>query len=525
MGILDTLARLTVPEPVETRSSPWTEFPPLGYQLQALRGGLNPWRTVSIKEALGVPSIFRAVTLISNTVGSLSQEAFRQGVRLSFEETPRIVIRPNPFSTPREFYRDTAYSMASRGEAGWWISKRDIDGVPISLYPIPPQELVIEENQRDRLRPIIRWRDEIIPNDDFVHIVLTKEPGALRGAGPLQVCGAAVSVSVEAQEWAANFFERGTPSAVIKSALTLSPEEAADLKQQWAETPDNMPRVIDPGIESVERFDINPESAQLTEQRMHQDGEAARMFGIPGSLLEYARPGSSLTYQNVNEVWVQFVRSTLAPNYLEPIEQAMSDLLTRQTVARFNLDGLLRADVKTRAEVYEKLVPIGVMTTEEARQSEGLDPGNVETAPVPLSPPQAVPASLPYEVRTAADVRCFHCGKLWAKSATPPYEFICSRCKTVNVETRTVGAPTPEQFVDGMVLAIRALAPTPIVNIEQPEPAQITVEAPPAPEVTVHTDSFVEAVRDLKAALAAPKVKRVIRDENGKIIGVEEVAA
>ena len=50
----------------------------------------------------------------------------------------------------------------------------------------------------------------------------------------------------------------------------------------------------------------------MLDARAHQDGEAARMFGIPGTLLEYNAPGSSLTYQNISEVFTLFVKSCLA---------------------------------------------------------------------------------------------------------------------------------------------------------------------------------------------------------------------
>lgn len=382
----------------------------------------------SIRDALSVPAIFRAVTLISNTVGSLAMEAYRRGVRMPQEDAPRLIVRPNPFTTPREFYRDTSYAMASRGEAWWWIAVRDTDGTPLSLYPVPPHELTVTPNERNRLRPVIKWRDTVMRNEDMVQIVLTREPGALRGAGPLQVCGAAVSVSVEAQQFAANFFMGGGwPSAVIKSAIDLSEDEATLLKEQWTETPNNQPKVIDPGVESVEPFGTNPSTWQLTEQRVQQNGEAARMFGIPGALLEYNASGSSLTYQNVTEVYTQFARTCLAPNYLEPIEQAMSDLLNGQTVSRFNLDGLLRADIKTRYEVHEIAINAGVYDEGYARQREGIDPGSAENAPVPLAPPQAIPTLLPVNRTALRELRCPHCGRMAGRVAGPA-EIKCTRC-------------------------------------------------------------------------------------------------
>jgi HK97 family phage portal protein len=269
-------------------------------------------------------------------------------------------------------------------------------------------------------------------NSEVVQLVLTREPGDLRGAGPLQRCGAAVSVAVEANQYAANYYSAGgVPSVLVKSAVTLDDDETAALKAQWIESAPNIPRVIDPTIDSVEVMGSDPEKAGISEQRTMNTGDVAREFGIPGALLEYQSAGSSLTYQNVSEVYVQFVRTCLAPNYLEPIEQAMNDLLTRSTVTRFNVDGLLRADIKTRYDVHGVAIDKGIYDAVYAQAIEGIAPGSVETAPIPPAQPAADITSLA-GFRSAwtgslEDLRCSRCGRL-AGRVSGPAEIRCNRC-------------------------------------------------------------------------------------------------
>src|SRR3569832_1300176 len=176
----------------------------------------QPWRLATIRDALGVPAVFGAVTLISNVVSSITLQAFRMGVRLGDEYRPRIVVRPNPFTTPRVFFRDTAYHLATRGEAWWWVGARDVDGSALSLIPVNPIEVTVKTNDRDALRPIIEWRGRRMPNDDMVQITYLPDSTGLRGQGPLQACQAAISVAVEAQEWSAYFYgDCGYPSTLI----------------------------------------------------------------------------------------------------------------------------------------------------------------------------------------------------------------------------------------------------------------------------------------------------------------------
>jgi HK97 family phage portal protein len=427
MGLLDTIARAFMPE-VEARSAA-LDYPDLQTQISALwqrKLSRSAYRTPSTTEALGVPAIFGAVSLIADTVGSLSLEAYRQGLLLTQADTPRLVQRPNPFSTPRAFFRDTAFYIATRGEAWWWVAARDTDGAPLSLFPVPPWEIQVAESERNRLRPTISWGDRVIPNDDIRHITYLPAHDGLRGVGPLQLCGAAVSVSVEADDWAANFFSGSVPSIIGKTAQDLTEDELAAMDRQWNEKPPNLPRWLTNGLE-LEASPFDPARAQLTESRQHQVGEVARMFNMPGSLIEYQMGGSSLTYQNQEMIWGDFQRRCLSPHFLEPIEQEMSDLLTRSTAARFNLKQLLRADPKTRAEVYEKLVPLGIMSADEARQAEGFNPGAVDYASTPPQLPAATPALLPVNRTALVDLRCTRCGRL-AGRVSGAAQIKCGRC-------------------------------------------------------------------------------------------------
>jgi HK97 family phage portal protein len=489
MSVLSTLGRLLVGDipasDVQTRVAAEV-FPSWEQQLTAFHNRRAPaWGPASVDDALTVPAIFRAVTLISNTVGMLNLETYRNKVLITDPlEVPRITIRPNPRSRPRDFWRDTAFYLATRGEAWWYIAKRDVDGNPISLFPVPPWEIVVEKDPRNRLEPTIRWADRLMDNDDLRQITYLPDRDGLRGVGPLQMCGAAVSISVEAQTWAANFFAGSVPSIVGSTEMDMSPAEAAILDDQWAAKASNLPRWLPLGIK-VEDFSVDMSKAQAVEQRRFNDGQAAVMFGIPGSLLEYSMPGSSLTYQNVEGEYTKLVRTCLQPNYLEPIEQEMSDLLTRTHTSRFNTNEVTRADLKSRSEVYKNLIDAGV-APEVAAQIVGfetLDPDAINIAPVPASPPGAEITTLPPDIRsshTSVSVRCQQCNKLLAEFASPPYRMTCSRCKAV---TASNGHVQEHPMLEMMRAA---------VGREQPN--NITVNPP---SIHFETGAFRIAATDL----------------------------
>lgn len=431
MSLLSALAALVAP-PIElTRMR--GDYPSFEEQLAAIqrRSSVQTFRTPSVDEALGVPAIFGAVSLICGTMGTLSMEAYRNGALMASEDRPRMVVRPNPFSAPYTFNFLTSFYKATRGETWWWVAARDIDGSPMSLYPVPPWEITVAQNDRNRLRPTITWGNRVMRNEDMIQDIWFPDSLGLRGRGPLQMAGAAVSVTVESQMWAANFYSGALPSVIGTTDQDMSEDELKLMDKQWLEKPPNMPRWLTNGLTLTES-PMDPEKAQLTESRQHQVGEVARMFNMPGPLLEHQMSGSSLTYRNESGIWTDFKQRCLAPTFTEPMEQNMSDLLPRTISARFNFDQLLRADIQTRFEAYKIGIDAGFLTPEEARQKEGYAPGAVDYAPVPLAPPQAVPTLLPINRSRLEELRCSRCGRLAGK-VNGQAEIKCQRCGSLVV--------------------------------------------------------------------------------------------
>ncbi len=418
---------LTQPEPERILAKPTLEQK-IGFDFRARQYDQRPWRRASISEALGVPAFFSAVTMISNLIGIFTLQAYQNGDRVGDADRPRLLVRPNPFTTLRDYLRETGWSMATRGENWQWIAARDIDGQALSLIPLPSREVRVGG---DWMTPAVQWRG-VDKTKDTAAVFLTKELGELRGRGPLQYCGAAISAAVESQEWAANFYALGgNPSVHIHSEDEVNETEAQKLREQWTATPPNMPQVTSGPI-SVTELETNGPAAQMLDARNWNAGEAARAFRIPGPLLEYSRGGSSLSYSNVVTLFDQLLKQCIIPDYLEPIEQMLSDQLPRSWVARFNVDAVLRADIKTRFDVYESGLKSGVYPDVTIpQQIEGIIAGSVETAPAPYAPPSALPTSVPKNPAGTIQL------PRGLSSSSEPWR--CSSCKRLLAEVRGAG--------------------------------------------------------------------------------------
>lgn len=380
-------------EPLEKRDftlDASSYYPDIDAQLyarqQALTGSVPG---VTIREALGIPAVFRAVSLLATAAASFNLREYVN--QREIVPAAPVVRRPQPEWTPGAFTRDTVHYMASRGEAAWLVLERDFAGFASSILPVPPETI---QSEWDGLRFTRLWthdrdgKERDLDPRDVVLIPYMRDSQTGRGKGPLQMCGIALNVAHEAETWASRWFVGAIPSIYLDSKIPLAggtedhPGDAEMIKDKWLNDPPNVPKV-GYGLTPT-TLNINPESAQLTTSRMMSRGDAAVMFGIPGRLLEYSESGSSLTYANVGDLATELVRLTLAPIYLEQIEQAFSDLRPRGTEVRYDVEGFERADPKTRYEIHEKAIALGVYTPEDAARKEGEQPGSAEVVPAPL---------------------------------------------------------------------------------------------------------------------------------------------
>ena len=96
---------------LKTRSS--SEFPSFEEQMAAIqRRSRDTYRVASVDEALGVPAIFGAVTLIAGTMATLTMDAYRNERLVPASQRPKLIVRPNPYSKPYAFWFLSAFYKA-----------------------------------------------------------------------------------------------------------------------------------------------------------------------------------------------------------------------------------------------------------------------------------------------------------------------------------------------------------------------------------------------------------------------------
>lgn len=327
---------------------------------------------VTTDVALGLDAVYRAVSIIATGLAQLSLDVERGGHPIA---APSWVKEPDATAATTEaFWEETTNALALNGNAFWLVDRDRDSGVIRNLRHLPPLDVAVSLDTQTGVRTY-GWNGRDYTAREVRHLALLRIPGRGRGLGPIQAAQASLSGAVDLRDYSASWFrDAGVPTGTLTSDQHLSPEQAAEYKQRWndAMRQQRGVAILGAGL-AYEPVLLSPQEAQFIQSQQFTVTSLARLFGIPANLVLAAVEGSAMTYQNVAQADLSFVRWTLS-KYTREIESAVSALLPRGQRARFNLDALLRPDTKSRYEAHAIALKNKWLTIDEVRAIEGYGP-------------------------------------------------------------------------------------------------------------------------------------------------------
>lgn len=351
---------------------------------------------VDDRTSLSLGEVFRAVQILTTSVGQIPMEAEKRGQTL--DRTPPLVRKPDVNMSRSEWLSTVVMSLAYTGNA-FLLRQAGPDGATVNLPILNPRAVHIE--QHPETKRLTYWHDgnRYTPRE-VEHIkFLPPMPGSLYGTGPIQAAQSSMRSSLDMSNYMSRWFiDSGQPSGILKSSQKLDPGTATRLRNSWNGLDENGDRIAttdnpsgikvldaDTNYQSVL---ISPKDAMWIEAQQFTTTQLARLFGLPTSLMLIGVEGSSQTYSNVEQEWLSFVRFTLM-GYLRPIEESLSAITPNGQTIRFNTEALLRTDTTTRYNAHAVALSNGFMTVNEVRKLEGLPPlpggDTAHTAPAAIT--------------------------------------------------------------------------------------------------------------------------------------------
>jgi len=345
------------------------------------------------ESALGVAAIYSAVYRISASVASMPIYTYNKRTRDRVVDQPAIVRQPNPFEAPENTYKRLATALLLRGNAFAYLTAHDRQGRPTVAMPID-NDYVSVSKDAETGRPVYRWRGTELELDyTIAHAKLVDIPGEVYGVGPVQALAGTIAGALKADSLAAEQYTEGAwVDGVLQAPYKLTEAEASRLREQWDTTHAGKrgTAVLEGGM-TYEPVQMTNADMQALEGRQWYAADITRAFGIPLPLMGVSAgdSGGSLTYRNIEGVRAEYAQCAVQP-VTDPIEAMLSRLIPTTQQPRFVFSALLRADIATRYNVYEKALGAGILTVNEVRELEGLPAiagGDTTTTAATTAPP------------------------------------------------------------------------------------------------------------------------------------------
>lgn len=345
-------------------------------------GVMPPTRREAPFEPASLVSVYRAIDIITSAVAQLPLRVERHGVEVPAGEIPDIIKAPSLTFTRSDFLEQIALSLAVTGNA--YILAKRIAGKIVELVVLNPHEVLPTQDETSGVITYA-YRGRDYSQADIQHLKFMVLPGSLKGLGAIQAARAEIQGAINLRDYAAQWFNgSGQPSGILSTDQALTADDAKQIRDTWnnidpatgkplpaAANPSNI-KVTGKGVK-YEPIVLNPRDAQFIESRNFNTLEIARLFGIPATLMLTSTEGSSMTYSNVEQDWLGFVRFTLT-KYLRKIEEALTVFTPRGQTVRFQISALLRSDTLTRYQAHQIALTSGFMTLNEVRAIESLPP-------------------------------------------------------------------------------------------------------------------------------------------------------
>jgi len=338
--------------------------------------------------ALSCMAVYAAVRLLSETVGSLPGHVMRQTdggkeKALSHPLYPILHEQANPEQTAMEWRETAMCHLLLRGNH---YSEKQYDqaGRLIALWPIHPDRVRVERTTASaplsyRITVPGSGTEVRLGADRMLHLRGLSSNG-VTGWSPIAVARQAVGLAIAAQDYGARLFKNDTrPGGVLEHPQKLSEPAYKRLRTSIEEQHQGLSNahrmmILEEGMK-WSQVGINPDEAQFLESRKFSVTEIARLFNIPPHFL---RDLDRATFSNIEQQAIEFVVYSLRP-WLVRLEQRLkiellspADRITHYI--KFNVDGLLRGDIKTRYEAYQIGKVNGWINADEIRELEDMNP-------------------------------------------------------------------------------------------------------------------------------------------------------
>jgi HK97 family phage portal protein len=328
---------------------------------------------VSRHDAMTVPSVARARNLICGTVASIPLEYYKTS-------TGEVIAPPR-------WIKQLSKNQPSFITLSWIVDSLLFYGVSY---------LLITERYAEDGRPAsFEWvaNSRITFTTDLEGIMVTQyymdmNPVSMNDIvtiqgfdeGVLDRSGRTIQAAIDVDRAAALNSANPQPAGFLKnSGADLPPSEVQGLISAWKRARQNNSTAYLTSTLDYSPVSFSPKDMMYNEAVQNLSTQIARAMNVPAYYLS-ADQNTTMTYANVQDERKQFYALSIEP-YIQAIQSrlSMDDISTSGHEVKFCVgDTFLKQDPLVEIQVLEKLLSLGLITTEQAMAMTDLTPNGSE---------------------------------------------------------------------------------------------------------------------------------------------------
>ena len=333
-----------------------------------VRSGVN----VTEQSALAISTVYACVYKIASTISSLGLEIYvRDGRNVEIaNQHPAynlITSEPNEYQNAYDFWENVMASALMYG-CGYAVIERNARGYAERLVPVSYYDVDVKEVDGERVFVIRDYG--AVTQDNMLEI------SNMNRMSPIRLHRENMGLAKAAQDFGSEYFgQKGQMTGVLASDQPLRKEQMDVIQNSWNQSAMNAGTKLLPFGFKYQRITITPDEAQFIETRKFQAEEICRIYSVPPSLVQLE---TQTTFNNVEQQNLQFARHTISP-WAKRIEQEIDRKLIQSferpdVYSQFNMNDLYRGDLSARTSFYKEMLQTGVMSINEVRRKENMNP-------------------------------------------------------------------------------------------------------------------------------------------------------
>jgi len=328
---------------------------------------------VSRHDAMTVPSVARARNLICGTVASIPLEYYKSS-------TGEVIAPPR-------WIKQLSKSQPSFITISWIVDSLLFYGVSYLLVT----ERYAEDGRPASFEWVANTRVTFTTDLYGIHVtqyyidaspVDMNDIVTIQGfdEGVLDRSGRLIQAAIDVDRAAAVNSANPQPAGFLKnSGADLPANEVQGLLAAWKRSRQNNSTAYLTSTLDYSPVAFSPKDMMYNEAVQNLSTQVARAMNVPAYYLS-ADQNTTMTYANVQDERKQFYALSIEP-YVQAIQArlSMDDISTAGHEVKFAVfDSFLKNDPLVELQVVEKLLSLGLITTEQAMQMTDLTPNGSE---------------------------------------------------------------------------------------------------------------------------------------------------